>query len=328
MSTSGLTFFHAMLPTPFERFEDTKIWIKGPSVYEAMSLSLCDACMTSTFAYRKGLDLLMRIYFHLHPDVRPKGLNTASAQMKKLIDSTSSDKLIPQLAQVSYHLTVHGLKEHPTRYHEYALPPETTDWIAKSAAHVISDVLGLTIHLQEIASGKPLHASTLYQSEKDGLALRLKVRHAQYLAQVSSESMEYFNSYLLREPVPVQFDDAGVIAKLLPILEAENEVILKKFVETYTRLLAHVEAGELTKEYLLNMYEESVSSHRLHSTQAFFDSIHPHEEGHDVHLIHELIHALARLVALRDIDEQVLFRGLERSADMTDLTEFSSIFGG
>lgn len=271
--------------------------VKGPTVYEALAVALCDVVRTQALL---GVS-------------RAKKLNSILGKIKTSMQTSPAEVLIPQIAKELYSLTLDGLKQHPTRYHQYALPPEERDypsyWIARSAPDVISDLLGIDIHLKHVKSGKPLHATTINASKAACFSLKLQVRHGQYSALVKDST--YFS-----HPRPAhEFDNPDALPALSALLQTENEAILIKFRETFNHLSTMVEAGELTKEGLLELYIESIPTHRVNGTQAFFDSIHIDNEGHQAHLIFELIHVLARLIAFGDIPKEALFQQIEEPTE-------------
>lgn len=283
--------------------------VSGPSVYAGLAIACCDqVSRLSLNPEPRKLAPLMRAYFDLYPETIPQGLNTPVGQLLQLMKTYSSDVFIPRLAEAFQRVTLRGLEENPTLYHEYALPPQTSDWMSICAPQVISELLGITVRLKITASGKPLHAMNVYSTESH-LALELRVRHGHYSVSVNDKT--YFGDHE-RRGLSHHFNFE---LPQLSTLKVENEIVLKKFKETYTRLLTMVQAYELTKDRLLEVYLGI--SHRLHATQAYFDSINWDHEGHDQHLIHELIHALSRLIALGDLDENLLFNRIEAVPELT-----------
>ena len=197
------------------------------------------------------------------------------SQLYQIVQQYEADlpALLNAWAMTMFRLTMYGLQQHPTVYHEFALPPQRRDyptyWIAKSAPAVTAHLLAWSFEVETSASGRPLYAKMCYKPNHAPLQAMprsiLKERHGYYYAGVKSPKLQA----ILLASEAQQYDDPVEISKLLPTLYQENQAILEKFQKAYRRLASMVTAGEMTKDTLRQCYIKSLPQQRFHGTQAF-----------------------------------------------------------
>jgi hypothetical protein len=313
-----------------QKVNGTATLIACGTVYRSLAIAISDAVLSSPFsASQPGINKLLNILFKRHAIFPLSSSGNFFSDFKALLqDNRYIEKLIDSLSETLYHLTLEGLFQQPTHYHQFALPQETREypahWIAKSAPAVIADCLGLSIQLSSVASGKPLHASTSYEQLADDKkkvllgyrkTLYIRERHGHYYAKVQHKAL--FEQLPLMHTQPQS--DAPLFNKLITRLQTEIELTLQKFHRVYDRMSVMVTAGELSKEFLLQLYLSNLSSHRLNGTQDFFDSIHIEEAEHQAHMIPELLHVIARMISLGDIDESLIFNQIDEPLKLQEV---------
>src|SRR3990167_68472 len=292
-------------------------WKPCGSVYLALAVAICDAMLSSPFsASQAGINKLIQIYFRRHPIFNAPGKDTLWSSFKSLIMSDKITIVCKQLADTLYALTLQGLHENVTRYHEFALPQErrqnANQWIAKSAPNVIADILGLSIRLSIIASGRPLPASTFYEQQNGyKRIIDIRERHGQYSAKILN--WETFQAISQEDANPNE--DKALRLRLEDKFNTEINASLRKFNEFYQSALVMLNAGEFSKSTLIDLYINNLCP-RLHGTQAFFDSIHIEEASHQLHMMLEILDAFARLVALGDLSKDLFFDFLQQNAQL------------
>lgn len=292
----------------------TPTWKVCGNVYLALAVAVCDNILSSPFsASQVGVNKLLKAYFNRYTIFNPNGTDSSWSFFKSLILSDKVVNVCNQLAETLYILTLEGLHENVTRYHEFALPQERRQdkehWIAKSAPSVISDILGFSIRLSIIASGRPLHASTCYEPKLGyRKTIDIRERHGQYAAKISNRDV--FEKVL---PVVNINNDGGELHKKLDEkFNVEIDSSLDKYNDFYQTALVMLHAGELNKSVLIDLYINNLCP-RLHGTQAFFDSIHIEEADHQAHMVVELLDAFARQVALGDMHKTVFYEALQKA---------------
>ena len=310
----SFTFFSPIVKQQNNYDAASLTWKPCGNVYLALAVAVCDTILSSPFsASQVGMNKLLKAYFNLYPIFNTNGVSSAWSCFKSLILSDNVASVCNQLAETLYILTLEGLYENVTRYHEFALPQERRQdkehWIAKSAPSVIADILGFSIRLSIIASGRPLHASTWYE-QKDGYkkTIDIRERHGQYYAKIDNPSV--FAAVL--PVVNISNDSHELHKKLDEQFTVAIESSLNKFNEFYQTALVMLNAGELNKTILIDLYINNLCP-RLHGTQAFFDSIHLEEADHQAHMLLELLDAFARGVALGDFNKDLFYEALQQA---------------
>lgn len=304
-------------------------WQDAGTVYQALALTISDTILSSPFsASQPGITKLIKAFFNRYPETLIQPVGMPFNDFKCMLQTAEQRPiLIAKLSETLYSMTIEGIFQHPTRYHEFALPSEKREypahWIATSAPAVIADFLNLSICVSTIEAGKSLPASMTYEPPNAyKKTLHLRERHGRYAAGIIHKDL--FQAILPAPTLPEP--NQRIFAQLIERLEVEISQTLRKFNRIYNRMARMVDAGELSKEFLLKLYLENLSFQRLHGgTQAFFDSIHIEEADHSVHMMQELLHAIARMISLGDLEEGLIFTQIEMMDEPHEATRLMMI---
>lgn len=158
--------------------------------------------------------------------------------------------------------------------------------------------------------------------------------HVKKMDRFRAASHQAFHFSMPLDRKPSVDIDMNVI---LQRVKAENRHLLAAFEQNVHRLTAMVDAGELGKQELLDLYvkemgikDENHSQHQVkkagiaHGSQKFFDDLFDKNrlkrnarsfsagESHDQRVIRELVCAFARDISLGRLDENTVFAHLEQ----------------
>jgi hypothetical protein len=257
------------------------------------------------------------------------GLVTPIETLQALVRHVPMSELLPALAHTLRQLSVSEMCRHPAWYRGAFVHPSNkispkemrkpTTHLDESGLMALAKVLRVSIEILVVEGlktlplrrhyhhGEPAHPILVIQLQNDDYQPR--VYHRGFFSSISLSSL---SPAVAHEP-----DDA------LPEIAAEIDASVRQFIDvfedTYDHLLAGVMARECSRDDLLRMYIKEMAAHdgtscRMagveHGSQVLFEALYGTQgriplttEDHDQHQIHGLVHALARLISIRQMSD-------------------------
>ena len=311
---------------------------------------------------KKLLDL-HAAYFEQRP-TRP--LLTAVQRLDELLKlPTYRAQFLVELAYVLRQKAVDELSANPENYpgafvagNENTSPQDMrlqSTWIDESAIAALAKTLEVPIEVRVVEPTKELHANQKkwrrnYNFEQDNsrsepalvsqsaspIIMQLQGNH--YIPKVNNEeffkSINRFHVEPLNSKIAANSNDPE-LEEVLAKIALSDQKILEEFQSTVKRLTAMVQAGEITKENLIDIYIKSLKNSDYlqgrikyvgieQGNQHFFEAIEARKSGvkpisplpaqsHDESIVKELIHALARGVSIGHVNPDDVYETTKKS---------------
>jgi hypothetical protein len=320
----------------------------GDCGFRAIVATLIDAVLTKSHINADALSKLLTHFFNYFPQYRSSrpGLVTPVERMMQLVNDVPMGELIQMLAFTLRQLTVTELCKHPERYrgafveeHEGTSPAEmrkASTWIDESSIAAAAEVLGMQIKTVVVERGKTLPMTLLYNESAKGAPAVIQLQHGHYIPAVTAK--DRFTAIATQPAKVVEEVASGEndpsLSEIHAAIAAEDKRLVTVFEEAYHRLATMVKAGEITKDTLLTMYVKGMSASDYlagrvryvgleHGNDVFFNAILnaqqggklrdvlPHEK-HDEQITAELVHALARAIAIGQMSADKVFEPIDR----------------
>ena len=291
-------------------------------------------------------------YFPSHRIAIP-GLVTPGERMHYMIQQIRMGELVQSLAYTLRQIAVDALCANPELYPgafvgeaqqekvspEYMRRPAT--YIDESSIAALAETLKMPIKVRMVEAGKELPLSFCYSQESMNPAtnpevgIRLKNQHYVPLVyapdrftQVAARPAQMLKPSTVADSKVCDPDLAAILVRV----EEENKRLVSDFESTKNLLNAMVNAGELTKNDLLDLYikkrtQSDYLKGRMHAagkehygTQRIFEVISrattpevvaPFLGGHDKLVTDELVHAIARAISIGDMTAEEVFTNLD-----------------
>ncbi len=349
---SNQGFFNATLSV--NQAEPTVVFLDVDAApddgFPAIAAGLVDHFLMHPKAYAPVFNQILTQHYSDFPSHKSNlpGLVTPAERMQQLIKYVRMDELVHTLAYTLRQIAVTEMCHTPhlyrTAFVNEGLSPKDMrrPSIALGAAGIaaVANALDCPIEIQVVERLKTaplrvrfhaLGASAIpiilkCQDRRYEPKIMLKERFAA-LGALPSRTVHPITDTALADPS---------LAEILFAIEAKDEDLLERFEDTYRRLAVMVAAGELNKDNLSAIYIKSLSLSDASSkqtsyvgteqgTQYFFDALIRAQRGaqHNIlpikgdeqQFVDELVHALARGIALGKIPAAIVDEQLDEELD-------------
>ena len=288
-------------------------------------------------------------YFPTHKSNLP-GLVTAIERMQQLMKYVRMDELVQTLAYTLRQMAVSAMCKTPHLYRaafvdhpEGGIAPKEmrrpSVALGECGIAALADALECTIEVQVVERVKTAPMRLHYHKMSGGPSpIILKLQDRRYEPRVLlKDRFAALGSLPSRTLQPV-VDSSVVDPSLSDIvfdIEEEDELLIERFEDAYRRLAVMVAAGELNKDTLIALYVKGIGTLDAesrptyvtteHGTQQFFDAVLRAQrgaqkdllpiKGHEQQLVDELVHALARAIAVGRMPAALVFAQLDEQID-------------
>ncbi len=294
-------------------------------------------------------------------------LLTAAQRLEELLKIPAyRAQFLVELAHALRQKAVDELSAHPEDYqgafvegNENTSPQKMrlqSTWIDESAIAALAKAFEVPIEVRVVEPSKELHANQKkwhrnYNFEENTnrpvsaqthTALSpviIKLQGSHYIPKVNNE--EFFKSInrVTIEPLKPKIVDHSrdpELAEALAKIAVTDQKILEEFQSTVKRLTGMVQAGEMTKENLVDIYIKSLNQSDYlqgrikyvgieQGNQHFFEAIEARKGGihtsslptalnHDESVTKELVHALARGISIGQINPDDVYENTKKSS--------------
>lgn len=332
VDTNHHGFFSSQVSTA-NHLDNTHAFVDvGGCCIRAVAAGLIDVFLNHPREHAELLNHVLTSHFRWFPSHRSTlpGLVTPTERIQQLVADVPGQELVYYMAVTLRQFAITEMNMHHLRYrdafigHSVATSIEEmrkhTTWVDPgSLIAALAKVLAIGIEVREVGRVKVLPKRSLYTSASAGRSIVvLQLQDGHYTPRITVS--DRFTSQLVRT-LPYAIHSVAHDHSLSEIQDAramEDKRLVEVFAATYKRLYGMVNAGELHKKALLDIYikgmptqdnlSEDVACVGLeHGTQRIFDEMlrlhRPiHKESLSVedgqHVEHEVVHALARDIAI------------------------------
>ena len=289
-------------------------------------------------------------YFPTHKSNLP-GLVTAVERMQQLMKYVRMDELVQTLAYTLRQIAVMEMCKSPHLYRaafvdhpEGGITPKEmrrpSVALGECGIAALADALECPIEVLVVDRIKTAPLRLHYHAMSGGPSpIILKLQDRRYEPRVTLKDRFAAIGSLPSRTLQPMTDTSVVdpsLSEIIVAIDAEDELLIERFEDAYRRLAVMVAAGELNKDTLMALYVKGIgiveASSRSalyvtteHGTQDFFDAViraqrgaqkdHLPIKGHEQQLIDELVHALARAIAVGKMPAALVFAQLDEQID-------------
>lgn len=318
----------------------------GDCGFRAVAAGLIDAEDEALFS------MLLPHYFRYFPHAESLGCTSLERVKNMTRTPLAMAKFVRELAYVLRQLAVDEMCQFPGKYrgafiNNGAVDRDTSPqemrkestWIDETVIFALANKLGIPIDVDVRVPGKTIPLCLHYNPEATQAPLvKMQLQHGHYIPAVTHPAVFQRNSHSEQSITPNATATGRVdppLSEIMAKIKAHDKRVIDEFDQAKRRLTAMVAAGELTKDQLLSMYIEGMSTSdylrgRIHYVgveyghQQFFEIIKQAKEGvipvitstgtlqHDEGIIVELIHAIARATTIGQMDKDKVFGDVER----------------
>ena len=318
----------------------------GDCGFRAIAAGLLELYSTPTLI--KGRDALLKPLLNRHDALFPKHANetqilTAIQRLQQLKKRVSYPQLVIEIAFTLRQIAVDELCANPERYpgafvgeHEGTSPVlmrKMETWIDESSIAALSNALHLPITIQVVDGSKSLAQELQYNVDQSSHSIRIKLEKGHYVPYLRENALQKGPAL---PPAIISLKDEQAFDRSLPdilmMIKKDHLLIQEKFESIREALEAQLrlssEQGGLNKNDLLNIYIEGMrTSDYLQGrvryagiesgNQHFFNAIKEHKNTteypkttsqHDDYLVHELVHAISRALAIGHISPDAIYK--------------------
>ncbi|VEH13882.1 OTU domain-containing protein [Legionella jordanis] len=289
------------------------------------------------------LQALLQRHFMYYPQHKATiRLATPMDSLRFIIRHFSMGELVDKLADTIRQVAVAEMNAHPERYRGAFIDDEgmpvspaamrlSTTWIDETFIAAAAEAIKNPITVQVVAKERELPLSLPYQatgSQAKPLVIQLQNKH--YIPRVQEPArFQHIRASYPAERRHVEENDPSMDEILQRIAEDERR-ILTEFESTKRRLMAAVDAGEIDKKQLLDIYISGLTQSDYfrgyvgveHGTEDFFRSLK--QKAHQGEIIRmptgnqekevttQLVHAIARAISIGQLQPAVVFDKIEQ----------------
>jgi hypothetical protein len=315
----------------------------GDCGFRAAAAAMLDNILTKPRLNQELAEKLLKLHNAYFPGKRAARL--ASEQIKMLIETPAERALF--LSQLAYVLRQSAVDyqihpDHRARYvGAFVTENEGTEpqkmrqqetWIDESAMDALARTLDLKIKVEVVEPGNEVFSSlnlSYGPSEEKpvGSPIVLQLQNKHYMPLLTNRS--YFEGMRPVEVNPIASDkEDPELATILADTVAESQRLLDDYTRTLNRLTVMVNAGELTKADLLNIYVKGMQTSDYlvgrikyagieHGHQHFFEAIESARRGltpvrlsnerYEKDVTDALVQAISRAVSVGHLDPTLVY---------------------
>lgn len=335
------------MPTVTRFFSNTQLLNKkrtlvnvgghGDCGFRAVAAGLLDHFLISPQSTRPIINKILARHFVFFPAHRPA--RASSQLVESVLHKVKMSELIPSMAYTLRQIAVDEMVASPVHYpgafvqdNEQTSPQsmrQVHTWIDESSICALAHALELPIEVHVVQQGKTLALPPLlYHPTAHDYPIVIELERQHYrpcLLKPASFSSDIYDCVQIPALVEQVVDDPDMqgILKQIAIAEAHVKMAYEKH---HTRLLTMVNAGELSKDDLLNLYIKGMNrsdylvgrvKHVDHEYQSDFFSraiarpTHAADISFEDAMIAELVHALARAMSIGHLSAADVFLPLD-----------------
>lgn len=243
----------------------------GGEQFHAVAVALLDSFKRSTRVNEVTLKKILERIYTLYPKlISNQPYLTANDRFQMLINNTRKNELVNCVAKVLRQLAVEEIFANPTQYREVFLgvDPKTLQssfyedhvHLPPAALDALSRSLGLNVQLYFVEQGKELRKKVSFNhhvGHASRVDLTLQVQGDQYFPYVKYENDYTYVGQLAISPIkPLEHNEVqtGTLAGMMEEIAEEDNRLRIAFEQHRKRLMSMVDAGELTKKQLVDLY--------------------------------------------------------------------------
>lgn len=315
---------------------------QGDCGFRAIAAGLIDNFNVFPRLNKPLLQKVLQSHLSYYPQHRPliQSLEDPRQLMAQVLRRIDMSELIPSMAYTLRQLAVDEMVKNPAQYpgafvqnNEHTSPAEmrcSRTWIDESSISALAYALDLPIDVRVIIKGKELAASPLkynanVKSSITNPTVVIELERQHYrpcLVKPEAFKSNVYDSKPPLSPVQMNIVDRDMQEILQEIAEVEKHM-LETFERTRDRLITMVEAGELTKKNLLDLYIKGISTSDYlqgrvkHVDQEYHADFfsraiaqlpnHSSSQSCDDAIVAELVHALSRAISIGDMRAEDVF---------------------
>jgi hypothetical protein len=323
------------------------------SLFKAAAASMIDNVLSlRTKPNRELTKKLLELHaIYFEQKTIPMGLMTSTEQLAKCLEAPyARARFLNELAFVLRQETVTEIVHNPKRYHKAIfadgkpLSPEMmrqqSTRLNPCALEALSNVMQVPVELYEVEGNKKAAKHTpptaeVCQSEFSPIVLQLQANH--YLALLNK--FEFFSVVNRQTVEPLKPKIVSRVKDpelnvMLAAISFQEQQIFQEYEMIVKRLSKMLQAGELSKEKLLNIYIKSVpcideprqtnyagiefgSQQWFEEMKASRNTVQPIQlsvVSHDEQITNGLIEALARGISTQKMDDTLIYEMEEKSS--------------
>jgi hypothetical protein len=321
-----------------ESKQDVQFIHVGNESFHALAVALIDALKHGARLNDESSKKIVDNFSLYYPKLLSVGAYlTPTERLNMLVNNHArKSELVDAMAYILRQLAVDVLLAEPVRYQDafegftaktsQSHLREPTTSLPVSALIALTESLGLTLNVWQVAHGKEVRLLERHENEQQKspkIALTLQVQGDILFPKVKDKREYAYVGHLPVKTVPnvSPTPQSDTLAPLLEHIAMENKQVLTVYEQTRKTLLSMVAANELSKQQLLAGYVSLLPKKSRVYTDAFFSKLQQTNTRPATTLsfretqqqkVGLLINSLARWVSSNQINEDQLFDSIEQ----------------
>lgn len=333
-------------PKNGNKLESVDVGGNGDCGFRSAAAAMIDNVLMKPRANQELAKRLLEIHdLYFSSQQSALGLMTHNARIKKLIEIPAARaKFLQEMAFALRQVAVDEICAYPATYrgafvgqNEGTSPKymrQSTTWIDESAIAALAKAMNITIEVQVVSKGKELPMRFQYHVESKnsiGSPIVLQLQGAHYVARLNEpNNFRAIAALKTESSLPKIKAVDRPLEEIHADIKKADEALLNLFTDTSKRLHSMIEANEIAKDDLIEIYIHGMKSSDYlqgrikyagleHGNQNFFEEIERArfgnknktvyfpQQSHEDLIIQELIHAISRAVSIGQLKPAAVF---------------------
>ena len=308
------------------------------SMFRAFVMAFLDSTQAHPKINSDLLGTVLTHHFSSFPEHKSSlaGLLTAKECLQQLLQDVPQSKLINAMAYTFRQIAVDEILANPTAYRPAfsgvalgltePLMRQSGTPLHQCALIALATALAMPLEILETNTGQELHRRYQHnlRFEKTSTNPRIVVQNKQeqYLARVAHPEWFNFKSHRLQNSPAVE-QGGQTSQKLLhavAMIQKDDERLQKQYKTLFNRLATMLQAGEITKDELIDAYSRNIPTKEIASMQNL-DSQYMQEKQIEPAFsagsktldasVTQLVHALSKAMVLGYMQEEQVFNSID-----------------